>query len=219
MENNFTPLTKKDYFFTVGAGLLIGLFILPVVRAAKPDFFFQYAWFIFFFFLIATPLGVKIAHRIGQKFSTVWQLAKFGVIGFMNSLADLGMLAIITFAFRNYFGINSADLITGGFILTFYSLFKAASFILANINSYYWNKYWTFENQTAGKSGAEFFQFFTVSLVGLAINVLAASLMVKFAPLGGLSSDQIGLLGGIVGSLSGLAWNFIGYKFIVFKKS
>jgi len=218
MKQNSLILTKKDYFFSLSAGILIGILILPILKAAKPSIFENYALFIFLFFLIATPLGTVVANFIGRKINAIWQIAKFGVIGVMNTLVDLGLLAVITFAFRQYFEINSADLIIPGFILIYYSLFKGLSFIVANVNSYFWNKYWTFEADVSQKKSTEFIQFFVVSLIGLAINVLVASLFVKLAPFGGATSDQIGLLGGAAGSVAGLAWNFIGYKFIVFKR-
>ena len=218
MEVNSLTLTRRDYFFSFAAGTLIGLLILPILKTAKPVVFESYALLVFFFFLIATPLGIIVANFIGRKIAAIWQIAKFGVIGVLNTLVDLGLLAAITFAFKQYFEINSSDLVVTGFILTFYSLFKASSFIVANVNSYFWNKYWTFEANNSQKKPTEFIQFFVVSLIGLAINVLVASLFVKLAPFGTINSDQIGLLGGAAGSISGLAWNFIGYKFIVFKK-
>jgi putative flippase GtrA len=218
MENNSLTLNKKDYFFSLAAGILIGLLILPVLKTAQPLLFERFALPIFFFFLVATPLGTIIANFIGRKIITIWQLAKFGVTGVMNFLVDLGTLTLLTIYFRQYLGIESADLVIPGFILIYYSLFKALSFIIANVNSYFWNKYWTFEANSSEKKTSEFFQFFVVSLIGLAVNVLVASLFVKLAPFSGLTSDQIGLLGGAAGSIAGLAWNFIGYKFIVFKK-
>jgi putative flippase GtrA len=62
-------------------------------------------------------------------------------------------------------------------------------------------------------------QFFVVSLIGFVINVAMASYVFKsVGPLAGLNSDQWGLIGAAAGSVAGLAWNFIGYKFVVFKK-
>lgn len=218
METKDLTLTKKDYFFSLTAGILIGLLILPVLKAAYPIFYENYSLPIFLFFFVGTPLGTIVSNFIGRKLIMIWQVAKFGVIGVMNTLVDLGLLTLTTFAFKQYFHIASSDLVITGFVLTYYSLFKAFSFITANVNSYFWNKYWTFEKNSLKKSATEFLQFFIVSVVGLAVNVLFASLFVTLAPFGGLTSDQIGLLGGAAGSIAGLAWNFIGYKFIVFKQ-
>lgn len=209
------PMTKKDYSLGFLAGLLIGLLFLPVLSAAKPDLYQKINLFIIPFFFLATPFGLAIAHMIGRKLAIIWQLGKFGVTGVLNVLVDLGVLSLLTFFFRSNYNIDSKTVIVS--IITFYSIYKAISFIVANLNSYLWNKYWTF-NVEGGKS-SEFIQFFIVSVVGFIINVLVASLVFKaIASAVGLSADQAGLIGAAMGSIVGLAWNFIGYKFIVFKK-
>jgi len=214
-------MDKRDYYFGTVAGLLIGLLFLPVLKAAKPEFFsFKIAVFIIPFFTIATPIGLLVAHYIGRKLHVVWQLAKFMVTGGLNALVDLGILSILIFFFRSNFGIDAKKtLLTLGITITFYSLYKSISFIIANINSYFWNKHWTFEKKSAGKSGVEFFQFFVVSVVGFLVNVIVASYVFKSIPaIGSLTNDQWGLIGAAAGSIAGLAWNFLGYKFWVFKK-
>jgi len=208
-------MSKKDYFLSFVAGLFIGLLFLPVSYAAKPELYAKFSLFIIPFFIIAVPFGLAIAHLISRKIAVVWQIGKFGVTGVLNVLVDMGVLSIMTFMFRAYFSIDSKTAIFGALsFLTFYSIFKSISFIVANINSYLWNKYWTF-NQEGGKK-TEFVQFFIVSIVGFVINVLVASLV--FKSISGFSADQAGLIGAAMGSIAGLAWNFLGYKFIVFKK-
>lgn len=217
-EINTPTFSKKDLLLGTLAGLLIGLLFLPVLKAAKPTLYSQVSLVIVPFFLIATPFGLAFAYMIGKKLPVVWQLGKFGVTGVLNVLVDLGVLSLLTFFFKAYFNIDSKGIaIVGISFLTFYSLYKATSFIVANINSYYWNKYWTFHQD--GSKKAEFFQFFLVSVVGFLVNVSFASYVFKFiSPVAGLNWDQWGLIGAMVGSVAGLAWNFIGYKFIVFKK-
>jgi putative flippase GtrA len=211
-------MTKKDIAFATGAGLLIGLLLLPVLKTAKPELYYMLSFWIVPFFLIATPAGLTVAYYISKKISVIWQLGKFGVTGVMNVLVDMGVLSLLIAFFRDSFNINAKDaVITGLEILTFYSLYKAGSFIIANINSYFWNKYWTF-NQT-GEKKTEFLQFFLVSILGFIINVTVASLVFHLGnPTGDLAQGQWGLIGAAMGSIVGLAWNFIGYKFFVFKK-
>jgi putative flippase GtrA len=214
-------MTKKDYLFGIASGLLIGLLMLPILKAAKPELYAKFALIVLPFFLIGTPIGLFIANLIGRKIRVIWQIGKFGVIGILNTLVDLGSLALITFLFRAYFHIDSKDslFMLGASVVTFYSLYKAITFIIANVNSYYWNKYWTFNPNPETKSHAQFIQFFAVSVIGFIINVLVASLVFKvIGAAAGLTTDQIGLLGGAAGSIVGLVWNFIGYKFIVFKE-
>ncbi len=170
------------------------------------------------FFLLATPLGLRIAFLIGKKFAIIYQIAKFAIIGVANVLVDLGILSLLTILFSLQFKIQSTDALIA--TITFYSLFKSISFIIANINSYLWNKHWTFDQGKKKQTKSEFVQFFAVSLVGFLINVFVASVVFKIV-LGSLTSlnpGQLGLLGAAAGSIVGLAWNFIGYKLWVFKK-
>ena len=218
MQITSTAITKKDYSLGLLAGLLIGLLLLPILSAAKPDLYAKIAIGIIPFFLIGTPLGLFIANLLSKRIAVIWQIAKFGVTGILNALVDLGVLTILTFVFRTYLNIDSkGTVIVGLSFLTFYSVYKAISFIIANVNSYYWNKYWTFHKD--GEKSSEFIQLFIISVVGFIVNVLAASIVfTSTASSSTLSADQAGLIGAIAGSIAGLAWNFIGYKFIVFKK-
>lgn len=210
-------MNKKDYVFGISAGLLIGLLTLPVLRALKPELFSKFAIVVPVFFLIATPLGLIVFSYLGKRIAVLWQIGKFLVSGVLNTLVDWGVLALVTFLFRQYFKINSTDALAFG--LTFYTLYKSISFVAGNINSYYWNKYWTFANGVVEKTKAQFLQFLTVSLVGFAINVGVATLIFKaFAPVGGLNADQRGIVGAAIGTIAGLAANFFGYKYIIFKE-
>lgn len=211
-------MTKKDVVFASGAGLLIGLLLLPVLKTAKPDLYEKLSLWIVPFFLIATPFGLTVAYYISKKIAVIWQIGKFGVTGVLNVLVDMGVLSLLIAFFRNSFQINATDAVFMGLgFLTFYSLYKATSFVVANINSYLWNKYWTF-NQS-GENKTNFIQFFLVSVFGFIINVAVASLVFYLAnPTGDLKQGQWGLIGAAMGSIVGLVWNFVGYKFIVFKK-
>lgn len=217
LENRIT--FKKDYLTGLLAGLFIGIMFMPVLDIIKPELYLKLKLSIIPFFLIGTPFGLAIAHLISKKFSFVWQLGKFIVTGVMNVLVDFGTLAILTFLFENYLHTNSTDnfFSLSFFVITFYSLYKALSFIVANINSYFWNKYWTFDKSSGKKS--EFVQFFIVSIIGFIINVITASFVFNYIPaFTDMNTNQWGMIGAAAGSIIGLVWNFLGYKFIVFKK-
>jgi len=218
MEN--TQTMRRDFKFSLGAGFLIGLLAMPVIKAAKPTLYESVFYTIIPFFTIATPLGAVIAFRISQKIQIIWQLAKFIIIGVLNTVVDLGFMSFLVFSAKSYFDINSTDtlLAIGASAVTFYSLYKGLSFVVANVNSYYWNKYWTFQGNDK-KTSSEILQFFTVSIFGFFINIATASYVFgSIQPLGGLNPDQWGLIGAAIGSIAGLLWNFVGYKLWVFKK-
>ena len=213
-----SAMSKRDFWVGIIAGLIIGVLIMPVLRVAEEDIYLKLKYALLPLFLIGTPLGLFAAHLISRKISVSWQLAKFGVTGVLNVLVDFGTLAILIFIFRYYFAIDAMDIFLSlGITISFYSLYKATSFVIANVNSYFWNKYWTFEKKDSGHS--QFIGFFVVSVTGFFINVAIASLIFKnITPIGNMNYDQWALIGAALASIIGLAWNFLGYKFFVFKK-
>ncbi len=139
----------------------------------------------------------------------VRQAVKFILVGILNTLIDLGVLNLLIFLT----GIAS------GFG---YSAFKGISFIVAVINSYILNKFWTFKSAGGNQAAREFGQFFIVSAIGFGINVGVASLVVNvignpFA-FSGISDKIWANVGALSATFCAMAWNFIGYKFMVFRK-
>lgn len=170
-------------------------------------------WWAFPIFLPLLALaGLWAAYFMGNKFLIIYQAAKFLLVGFLNTLVDLGALNLL---------ILFSGLASG----IFYSLFKGVSFTIAAVNSYFWNKFWTFkksgkaEKTEIKKNGGELLQFLMVSVVGFGINVGVASFVVS--SIGrhvGFNEKIWANIGAIIATLCAMAWNFFGYKFIVFKK-
>jgi len=158
-------------------------------------------------FPIFCAVFLYVSYLIGKKIKVIFQFGKFILVGGLNTVVDFGVLNLLIF-------LTS---ITSGW---FYSIFKAISFLVATLNSYFWNKFWTFGKHNTTKSAREFLQFLIVSITGLCINVGMASLVVnKIGVQWGLSSEVWANIGAAAGSISGLLWNFLGYKFIVFSNS
>ncbi|MCK9378832.1 MAG: GtrA family protein [Candidatus Moranbacteria bacterium] len=141
------------------------------------------------------------------------QFLRFAVIGAMNTGVDLIILNIETIST----GIKEG---------TGYGIQKGLSFLVAVTFSYFLNKHWTFEDASRKNEGKKFSQFLSVSVIGMIINVTVATVTVTYlkAPINdflnfNFLTDQIWVsLGGLAGTAVGLIWNFIGYKFWVFKK-
>ena len=137
------------------------------------------------------------------------QFERFVLIGFMNTGIDFAVLNLLMWATGIY---------KGKWIL----LLNAGSFSIAVINSYFWNKRWTFkarEADEAGEVAKEFSQFIGVTLIGLAINSgIVFSITTFISPLFGLSIGLWANLAKAAATGISLIWNFIGYKFFVFKK-
>ncbi len=161
------------------------------------------------FFIIALPLlcvAVLIAsYYISRIISVLYQFAKFILVGSLNFLIDMGILNFLIF----YTGISAG--------LT-QSAFKGFSFIVAVLNSYVWNKFWTFRSSTPQTVGKEFFQFLAISTVGFFLNVGVDYFLVNVIyPFGGLQAKSWAQFSAMIAAIIALFWNFIGYKFIVFE--
>ncbi len=158
-----------------------------------------------FVFPVLCAGGLAIAHILSKAAPVIYQFAKFVLVGGLNFLIDMGILNFLVF----YTGIYEGLAQTG---------FKCLSFVVAVINSYLWNKFWTFKRESVEEVGKEFFQFLAVSIVGLAINLGADYVLVNMvSPFGGIPLKTWAQLGAMFSAIIALVWNFIGYKFIVFK--
>lgn len=132
------------------------------------------------------------------------QIARFVVVGVINTAVDLCVLNSLMF----FFGTGPE----GGL----YAVWKGCSFAVAVINSYLLNRFWVFASAQS-TLGTRFAQFIAVSIVGFWLNVLVASLV--FHTLAGIYTVHVQLLGSvaaIAGTCVVLVWNFVGYKFFVF---
>lgn len=132
---------------------------------------------------------------------TVFQIVKFVVVGVSNTAIDFLVFNVLIFA---------TGVATGNPV----SVFKGVSFLVAVGNSYFWNKRWTFQSDKK-----VFIQFLVVSVIGFALNVGTASIVINgIGPQFGLPDQLWANVGAIVATLVVMTSNFLGYKFLVFKK-
>lgn len=154
---------------------------------------------------LAWILGVNLGYVLGRWMAPFRQFGKFAAVGFTNFAVDTGILNILI----AWTGINS-----GGF----FSVFKGVSFFGAVMHSYFWNKMWVFEAQTAGREAQTFGKFISVALVSIVVNVGTASAVVWAGPLFGLSGNAWANVAAIVGSAVALLFSFVGFRLLVFRK-
>ena len=144
---------------------------------------------------------------IALRVPSFFEFTKFAVVGVLNSGVDFGIL-------------NALMLVTGHASGAAFLAFKSVSVTLGVINSYIWNKYWTFA-AAKSPSGArrELVSFMVVTLIAVGVNVAGADVIVNVigAP-SGFSSKLWANIGAISGAGLTLFTNFFGYKFFVFRK-
>jgi putative flippase GtrA len=209
MENSQgVTLTKRDYFLVGFIGVAFALFAIPILNNIKLSFFDVNIINILILAIVLAVfanLALWIAAIIGKKIPIVFQFAKFAAVGAFNTFLDWGILNLLIALTGTAAGIG-------------YTIFKGISFIVANVSSYMWNKYWTFGSQEKA-SAQEFGRFFGVSIVGMIINMAIASIVVNvIGPQGGMSPEQWANVGALAATVASLGWNFVGYKLWVFKK-
>jgi len=133
------------------------------------------------------------------------QFSKFIVIGVLNTAIDFAILNFLMW----WTGIYDGKQII---------LLNVISFSIAVINSYFWNKFWTFRDRD-NVDAKEFSQFIAVTLVGLIINSSIVYLITTFIdPMFGMNKELWANFAKVMATGLSLIWNFVGYKFIVFKR-
>ncbi len=172
----------------------------------KGSQFSSIAWLLPIIFPFLSLFCLWISYLLGKKYIVIFQLAKFVLIGAFFALLDILVLNILLKSFGITHGLD-------------YSVFVGVSFVVATTLKYGADKYWAFEQKESGKAAMEFGSFFIITLISGGIQIAIATLIVNtIGPRFGISDyvwANIGKIGGIVVAS---AWNFLGYKFIVFKK-
>lgn len=196
---------RKDLLLVSIIGAAVGLLIQPVLtNLFVPTLALRIALFIGL--SLFAPLALFIAYLVGKFIPIAYQFAKFAAVGTLNSLLDIGFLNLMIL-----FGAEPAG--------SSFVFIKTISFFIATTNSFFWNKYWTF-GATGAARAKETISFYVIAGIGVLINVGVASIVVNV--INHPTSIFVNLWAN-VGALAGIGasflWNFVGYKFFVFKKT
>lgn len=203
-------MRKKDIFISAIAGIITALVWAGVfIRLGIPE---KYAigngiWAL----VVIIPIGYVFGLYLG-KWLSAWKaffsnFAKYVMIGFMNAGIDFAVFNLLMYI----------TLIEKGQSIT---IFKVASFIVAFINSYFWNKFWAFKSGETGSGGTEFIKFAAVTIIGAVLNVGLTSGIANFVnPIGGMTQLAWNNMAAVMAAVVVLIWNFAGYKIFVFRKS
>ena len=169
-----------------------------------------YKWLLYLILPIFSLFCLWLAYSVGKKLLFVFQAAKYFLIGIFVTVVDLKLFELLLWIF-SLFAIPVV------FITPIIS--KGISFLISTYIKYWGNKHWTFEKSGKEGIGQEFFQFVIVTVVGLGLDVGSFFYFVKImGPQLGASEDVWIKLSVILAALVAAVWNFLGYKFMVFKK-
>jgi putative flippase GtrA len=195
---------KRDMVVAAIMGLFFGALAIPILI----NFEIKQAWLLILMAPISAgvfAMTLFVTYLATSSISSLYQFAKFSLVGALNSTVDFGAL-------------NSLILATGIVSGVRFIGIKSASATLAVINSYFWNKYWTFEGVTSGGSMMEFVAFLVVSLVGIGFNIVGAHIVVNvIGPPSQFPPKLWANIGALSAAVLTMFSNFLGYKFFVFR--
>ncbi|MDP1845546.1 MAG: GtrA family protein [Candidatus Moranbacteria bacterium] len=204
--NQTQNLTSRDILFGAINGLIFGALLPVVLKNMNIAISTNMGFVIAIAFTVLAAIGVAIGYFLSKYIKIIFQIAKFGCVGAANFAVDIGILNLLIFLSGTAVGVA-------------YIAFKVISFTFAVTNSYTWNKIWTFKKVDTKETGKEFGQFITISVIGLILNAAVAGfLVIVIGPLGGIKVKTWASVSAAVASVCVMAWNFVGYKFWVFKK-
>jgi len=198
-------VNKKDYYIAALVGFLTGIFAILMffnlgLRNKE--------------FLFALPLTIPFVFAFGVwfgKFLSRWmpfmeQFARFVAVGFLNTAIDFGLLNVFSLLTS-----ITAGLKVGGV--------NVPGFVVAVLNSYFWNKLWVFKDRSDRNAMADFPKFLAVTVIGLFINSGLVILITTYvAPFAGILNPTAWLnVAKALAAPISLIWNFAGFKFLVFR--
>ena len=198
-------MQKMDLGYSFAIGLVVGLFLLPILINTNLYSKIYEPLLLAFLFAglpIIFTIGLAFTGFISKKIPLLWQFAKFAQVGVLNTAIDFGILNLLIFVTGITSGLSIIPL-------------NAISFSIAIINSFFWNEKWVFKT----KKEANFITFVVVTLIGLAINSGIVYAITTFVPPTFVDSQKLWVnLAKVLATGISLIWNFTGYRLIVFKK-
>jgi len=197
---------KSDFWRAFIAGEGIALLSLPIFKNLKIfNSTLIFIWIIFLPFVAA--LGLYLVYRLTiQRWSAAFQVAKYGIIGLLNTFLAAAIL--------NFF-----ILITGIAKGLWVDVFVFVAFCGGVTNSFFWNKFWTFRANNTGKAKKEYVKFFAVTGAVSLLNVFLMHILINTigAPQGIDPKVWANIAFFVLIPISFLG-NFFGYKIFVFRK-
>lgn len=121
------------------------------------------------------------------------RIIRFGCVGCLNTMFDFGVFCLL----NSIFGFN-------------YIISQIVSYSTGTLNSYIFNKYWTFnDTKTNKKTTMEIIQFIVVNSASLGVSLIGLSILMKDGSMNSFFAK-------IIAMVLAQVVNFLGYRFWVF---
>lgn len=209
-------IRKKDLLMASIAGELAAWLSFPILKNLKIFDILAYmgigAASFSIFWVLFVPAGAvlslnffyflaKLKNKIG-----FFELGKYGIIGVLNTFLNAGVYNLLIFITN----------IASGFII---DTFFIAAFTITVVNSFLWNKFWTFSEKGVENIKTEAIQFFSISAIVAIVNgvILHVIINVIGAPIAVDPKIWANVALGFT-IITAFFGNFFSYKYIVFSK-
>ena len=158
-------------------------------------------------FTVLAPIALWILSALSARIAVLYQFGKFAAVGSSNAFVDIGLLNLILLMS----GVTKES--------PSFGIIATATALIATVNSFLWNKFWTFDAaKTSEQTWMEVVKFYVVTGAAALVNGGVTWLFVNSIGDNGISENLLANIGKVVGIFSALFINFLGYKFFVFKK-
>ena len=142
---------------------------------------------------------------------------KFGIIGVLNTLVDFAVFYVMD---RWVIRDGPTLVLLGMAVVTGPYLSNAVSYVVANIHSFFWNKFWTFQKR-GRVTGREAGRYLATSLGYLLISSLSLAVFIRVLSLpvlaGVVSEEWVNPLAKLPTACVTIFYNYLMNKFWVFK--
>ncbi len=143
--------------------------------------------------------SAKIIFKLALRKKTYRQFIKFGIVGLLGTIIDLGVYNLLVFKFN--FNIYTSRII---------------SFTLAATANYILNRIWTFRSKEK-KIAKQYIQFFFISIIGLGLNLIIMKSLQNIVS--GIEEELLRINIPVVIAITiVLFWNFLANRYWTFKK-
>ncbi|MFA5878538.1 MAG: GtrA family protein [Candidatus Staskawiczbacteria bacterium] len=194
-----------DIIITIVCGEALALVVEDILQdySVNTDIII---WFLLFIAPVLAVVGLWFADYISKKLTFIYQFAKYLLVGTFTTFIDLKIFDVLTSAI----GLN-VGIISG--------VAKGLSFLISVIVKFIGNKLWVFEDHEKSSLAREFVSFIIVTFIGLIFDVGGFFFFAKIlGPQFGMPEAAWVKVSVILAAILAAIWNFLSYKFLVFKK-